>query len=212
MLIDINDVLVKLTEHNIVPRGVLHVGAHECEELTSYNQVFQLSDNNVVWIEAMKHKVEEMKKKGIPNVFNIVVSDQDNKLIDFNETNNGQSSSILPLGTHLNHHPHIHVVKTYSVQSITIDTFIDRSIFDSLKLNFWNLDIQGAELLALHGAKSSLKFVDAIYTEINEEHVYKGACLVGELDTYLATFGFKRVMTNMTQYMWGDALYVKIRG
>lgn len=39
--------------------------------------------------------------------------------------------------------------------------------------------------------------------------LYVGAGLLPELDEYLATFNFKRVITNMTQYGWGDALYIK---
>ena len=39
--------------------------------------------------------------------------------------------------------------------------------------------------------------------------LYEGTWLLPELDEYLATFNFKRVITNMTQHGWGDALYIK---
>ena len=36
-------------------KGVLHVGAHKCEELSTYTKY----TNNIVWIEAIKSLVEE---------------------------------------------------------------------------------------------------------------------------------------------------------
>jgi hypothetical protein len=34
--------------------------------------------------------------------------------------------------------------------------------------------------------------------------------LVSEIDEYLFKYGFKRVETLMTEFEWGDALYIKI--
>jgi hypothetical protein len=34
--------------------------------------------------------------------------------------------------------------------------------------------------------------------------------LVSEIDEYLSKYGFKRVETSMTEFEWGDALYIKI--
>jgi hypothetical protein len=81
---------------------------------------------------------------------------------------------------------------------------------DIQNLNFWNLDIQGAELMALKGATQALDFPKAIYIEINREELYKGCALVEELDRYLAVYGLKRIRTHMTEFNWGDALYLKV--
>ena len=78
------------------------------------------------------------------------------------------------------------------------------------KYNFWNFDIQGAELMALKGAGKAIEYAKALYLEVNTEEVYKGGCLISEIDDYLSTYKFKRVLTKMTEYGWGDALYVKI--
>jgi DNA-directed RNA polymerase len=80
--------------------------------------------------------------------------------------------------------------------------------------NFWNFDIQGAELLALKGAEESIKYAKALYLEVNTEEVYQGCALVGDLDTYLGERGFERVLTKMWDNGscgWGDALYVRTR-
>ena len=43
-------------------RGVLHIGAHECEEQTTYLQQ-GIKNENIYWLEAMDYKVAEMKEK-----------------------------------------------------------------------------------------------------------------------------------------------------
>jgi hypothetical protein len=72
-----------------------------------------------------------------------------------------------------------------------------------------NIDVQGAELMVLQGATELLKHIDLIYTEVNIEEVYKGCCLMSDLDRFLEPFGFVRVTTKMTDWNWGDALYQK---
>jgi hypothetical protein len=123
---------------------------------------------------------------------------------DFNVSSNSQSSSVLALGTHSKNHPDITYVKTVKVDSIVLEDILSK--FDSVTL--LNLDIQGAELHALRGAGLELRKVKAIYTEVNFEEVYKDCALIGELDSFLAKFGFKRVITLRTKYGWGDALYL----
>ena len=76
--------------------------------------------------------------------------------------------------------------------------------------NFLNLDIQGAELKALKGMEEYLDKVDYIYTEVNEDYVYKGCALVSELDEFLGKYGFTRVETSWAgNCKWGDAFYIK---
>jgi FkbM family methyltransferase len=161
-----------------------------------------------VWIDAMISKVNEATQKGIPNVYNAVITDKDDEEIIFNVSNNVQSSSVLELGTHLQEHPYIVYVDKINVKSITIDSFFERNNIDASKYNFWNFDIQGAELMALKGATQSIKYAKAIYLEVNEKELYKNCGLITEIDTFLLQYNFKRVLTNITQYGWGDALYI----
>jgi hypothetical protein len=95
------------------------------------------------------------------------------------------------------------------MSTTTINTFLDFLKLDSTQLNFWNIDIQGAELLALKGATKYLEHVDVLYLEVNTKELYKGGALVGELDEFLADYKFKRILTEMTCHGWGEALYVK---
>jgi hypothetical protein len=207
MLISFEEINKILLENNISITGGFHIGAHECEELGFYNKV-GLKNEDVIWIEAIPLKVYEAKNRGIPNVYNAIITDKDDENIAFNISNNIQSSSVLEFGTHSQEHPWVVYVNKIYNKSVTIDTFFERSKIDPSKYNFWNFDIQGAELMALKGAINSLKYAKALYLEVNEKELYKNCGLITDIDNFLSKYNFKRVLTNMTQYGWGDALYI----
>jgi len=209
MLIKQETVIQALYDHGIMPKGVLHIGAHECEELPFYERL-GIQKEQVVWIDAVEDKVNFATARGIPNVFKAVVTDKDDDTVTFRLTNNVQSSSVLEFGTHAKHHSWVHFVGETKEITVTVDTFLSRHNLDARKYDFWNFDIQGAELMALKGATKALDHVKALYLEVNTEEVYKGCGRMNEIDEFLGSRGFKRVITDITPYGWGDALYVRI--
>jgi FkbM family methyltransferase len=182
--------------------GVLHIGAHDRQELPFYVNELGVSPDNIVWIDALKSKC-------VNGVYHATISDKDDQEVSFNISNNEQSSSILDFKTHLVQHPSVVFVEYIVQKTITIDTFMDCNGLDPSRYSFWNFDIQGAELLALKGAKESIKYAKAIYLEVNEAELYKDCALIGQIDDFLKAHGFKRVLTSMTGYGWGDALYLR---
>jgi hypothetical protein len=204
MLIKQEIVMAALAGANITCKGVLHVGAHECEELGFYERL-GIAKENCVWLDAIQLKVDQALAKGVPNVFKAVVTDKDDDRL----TNNVQSSSVLEFGTHAKHHPQVHFVSETKETTVTLDTFFERQNLDPSRYDFWNFDIQGAEMLALRGAPKALQHAKALYLEVNIEEVYKGCAKLDELDAFLAGLGFRRVITNITPFGWGDALYVR---
>ena len=209
MLIPNEKVHELLAAYHIKPRGVLHIGAHTCEELPFYHE-FKLTDNDIVWIDALPHLVEAAKQRGIPNVYHAVITDKDDEEVVFHISNNFASSSVLELGTHAQEYPHIIYTDTLRQKSITINSFITKYNIDIMNCNFWNFDIQGAELLALKGATNWLPYADALYLEVNIKELYKNCGLIDEIDDFLKSYHFKRVITSISEYGWGDALYVRI--
>ena len=193
MLIDIESIISLLREKGINVTGVFHVGAHEGEEIKFYVNKLNLGLNDILWIEAIPSKVQLMLNNGIPNVYNAIITDEDDKNIIFNVSNNYQSSSILHLKTHLQEHPGIFYTSQFREKSITIDTFFKRNNIDPSKYNFWNFDIQGAELLALKGAEESIQNVKVIYLEVNEKELYENCALIGEIDEFLLKHDFERI-------------------
>ena len=209
MLIGFNEIYDILLLNNIIVTGAFHIGAHDCEELYFYNQL-GIKNEDIVWIDAIDKKVIEAKNRGIQNIYSAVITDKDDQDVIFNISNNVQSSSVLEFGTHAVEHPDVVFIDKLYLKSITINTFFEKNITDAEKYNFWNFDIQGAELLALKGATTYLKNVKALYLEVNINELYKGCGLIQDIDLFLSQYNFKRVLTRMTQHGWGDALYIKI--
>ena len=206
MLIPFSECQKVLDSLGVEVRGVLHVGAHECEELGDYHAcgVF-----DVDWVEANPELVSRMAMRGIA-VHHAAISDEETEL-PFHIANNGQSSSLLPFGTHADSYPWCRVEKTITVKSVTLHRLIEDKRIPMAERNFWNLDIQGVELKALRSAGDYIRFADAIYTEVNTQNVYEGCALLSEIDAFLATKGFVRCRLAMTDQGWGDALYVRAR-
>ena len=196
---------ILISKYNITFSGILHVGAHECEELVEYEKY--ISRQCILWIEAMSDKVELCKKR-YPEILieQAIVSDSE-EIVTFHVSNNGQSSSILEFGSHKEAHPWVHYIASYTETSKLLKNVIASY---NIPFNFINLDIQGAELKALKGLHPDyFDKIQYIYTEVNSKHVYENCALITELDDYLRTFGFIRVETCMTEHHWGDAFYIK---
>lgn len=200
----IPDVFTRVPEARPV-RGVLHVGAHTCEESPIYASL-GLSHADVVWIDANS----DLKPSGMDNYWIAAVSDKDGEDATFHITNNKQSSSLMNLKFHLIAHPEVHEVAQRSVKTWTLNTLLKQKGVPYDRFDVMNLDIQGSELNALRGATLLLPHLKAIYMEVNVKELYEGGALVSDVDDFLATYGFTRTETSMAGWWgWGDALYVK---
>lgn len=195
-------------------RGVIHVGAHLCEEIHYYNAL-QLKNDNVIWVEANPDHVKQSRMMyPQARIIEALCTDVEGQTYTFKITSNeGQSSSILDFGVHAIHHPHVKFVDEMQLTSTCLETIITpETVGDSTfkNLNMMNLDVQGAELLVLKGATKILPQIDYIYIEVNIDEVYKGCAQLPEMDAFLDGHGFQRVCEKIySEYKWGDALYVR---
>lgn len=190
---------------------VLHVGAHECQEADEYERLGLLP---VYWVEGNRDvalraadALNAREKTDFHTIYLAVVSDADGQELTFHITSFDQSSSILPLGTHATRYPEIVEAESRTVYTTSIDTLLTRDVRPRQAIKFLNLDIQGAELLALQGMGVWLEEITGIYTEVNFEEVYQGCALIGQLDDFLGARGFTRLLTHDTGQGWGDAFY-----
>ena len=122
MLFSFEEINKVLLCNNINITGAFHIGAHNCEEMPFYHKL-GIKNTDILWVDAIPAKVSEAINIGIPNVYNAVISDKDDQEVVFNISNNGQSSSLLEFGTHLQEHPDIKFIDTIKQKSITIDSF-----------------------------------------------------------------------------------------
>lgn len=212
MLINFTDLI---TRHGIKPKGILHIGASTGQEAAEYDK------NGIVhqlWIEALPEVFKTLKQNLSHNphaiAVNACISDTDGLAVEmgFTPINNGESSSFLPFGTHLKHHPEVQMTEKIKMTTTTVDTIfeLNKLITSPDKYSFLNIDLQGAELLALKGAEKTLQHISAIYAEVNGENVYDGCCLLPDFDRYLSDRGFERVELKWAiDNVWGDAFYVR---
>jgi FkbM family methyltransferase len=207
------DFLNDINKNNIKVNGVLHVGAHDGGELDTY---LKNNISNIIFVEAnpVIYKRLQERCSAISNVnissFNIGISDRKGANIPFYVTNNDSaSSSVLALKEHKSEYPDIDVIETLSIETTTIDDLITENNFQPDTYNVLNMDIQGAELLALTGAKAYLEKCDAVYLEVNFREMYENCGLLFDVQNFLSNFGFKRHKLVDTGRGWGDALYLK---
>lgn len=204
MLIGLKELISK---HNMHITGVIHLGAHTGEEAEDYEAC---GIHNVWWIEGNPKLMQELAcnttMKYGHNCINALVTDVDHGERQFNVTNaNSLSSSVLEFGTHPQFSPEIKFIEHPILETRTLDSLVEEYQIEGC--NMLNMDLQGAEMLALLGASKTLEVIDYIYTEVNEAEVYIDCAKMDDIDAYL--WDFDRVETSMTHAGWGDALLVR---
>ena len=200
MLISVNE-LKKYW--NVKPSSLVHVGAHNAEELEQYAEA---GWNQVTWIEAQPSKIQGLKSRIPPHhkLIEAAVWHEEGIRLKLNIMTNTESTSLLKLGTHAKEHPTVTLVEEIDVETQTLSNLLR----DEKTPDLIALDIQGAELNAIRGFGVRISEVKWVYCEVNRQELYEGCCLVSDLDSYLQQYGFKRSITKWTPHGWGDALYI----
>ena len=190
----------------VKPSGVLHVGAHDAEELEDYER-FQWG--SVIWVEAQPTKAKKLKERFANSGHTVIQGaawDVSGEILALNIASNSQSTSLLELGTHGESYPDITYVEKIEIETSRLEELVP----DDNHFNFANFDVQGTELNCIKGLGDLIQKVNWIYTEVNREEVYKNCTLVHELDAYLESCGFDRIDTRWVLGKgWGDALYAR---
>ena len=195
-----------IKKYGITPYGVIHVGMHKAEEYPIYKAA---GVGTILFIEANERLAHEFAPDDDDDCVTVHAAVSDKcEWIEFNITNNGESSSILELGDHAVVYPHIVNVEKVKMKTTTLDSINRKIGFNEATFNILNLDIQGAELKALRGI-GDWRFLEAIFTEVNYREMYKGCALISEIDSFLDEKGFKKVEEVDTGCGWGDALYIR---
>ena len=192
---------------NIRAKGIIHVGAHYCEERGIYANG-GCDDSKVIWIEGNPEIYEGIIASPFPvKIYNALISDGEHD-VDFIITNNdGMSSSFLELKEHLIEHPHCREAKRIQLKTMTLPQFLDKNSIDPANHDFLIMDIQGAELHALRGMEGILSNFNHMYLEVNTKELYAGCGLLHEIIDFLRPHGFVLRDILMTEHGWGDAYF-----
>ena len=200
-----NEIPFLIKKFDIKVNGILHVGAHKCEEYNTYQNI----TSNILWIEAFPELVEECKKIYPEiNIINSVVSDKDNDTIEFFISSNSKCSSIMDFDYHKELYPEIIMNSKITLQTKKIITLYRENGINDKSYNLLVIDIQGAELMALNGMENLINSFDAVYVEVAEKALYKGGCTLEDLDIFFIKNKFSRKYL-MLLNEYGNAFYIK---
>lgn len=186
--------------------GIVHAGAHLGEEAETYSKF----TDAVLWIEGNPDLIPALRRAVAPYHHDVICAlvGAEAGEVTFNVSNNGQSSSVLELGTHREKHPEVHYVETKTLPMRTIDDIVVRNW--ALGSNFLALDLQGYELEALQGAERFLQGARYVYSEVNVDELYVGCARLADLNDFLEERGFTCVALNMAgDTGWGDGFWMK---
>ena len=125
--------------------------------------------------------------------------------IDFFETNLKGSGSILKVGELSKASYGMEPAESFTVETTTLDTHFENKVVDILQI-----DVQGAELIALKGAEKTLAHTKAVFCEVSiKPNLYQDAVVMDELNGALEKFKFDLVLLGTDFNLTGNALYVK---
>ena len=198
-------------KYDIKPKGVFHVGANNCAEISDY---YNNGVERSVWIEALPGIYKELKEviSKYPKTIgiNACVSDVNGKEVDFNvSSNHGESSSMFEFDLHSQYHPDVTFIDKIKLKTRRIDSLIIEKSINIREFDFLNCDLQGNELAALKGMGDMLRVFKFVYIELNQKELYKGIPLFDEVNAYLEDFGFELKEVKWTGAGWGDGFYMK---
>jgi len=198
------DFVIQKFDINIT--GILHIGAHECQELDTYGQY--VSSENILWIEAYPPAYEKSKEIPGINIINELVSDVNGARKAFNIFNNTKLNSELKLIDSKEIARGHKIVDTRELISKTLKSIYSEYNIPSDKYNFLALDTQGTELSVLKGMGNLLNSFQSLFIEVNEKEIYEDCSRLSDIDEYMFSNGFERPYIRLINN-YGNALYVK---
>ncbi len=204
------DLYTLTQQHNLTPRGIIHIGAYEGKDLKRYPTP---DTAKILLIEANPKAVEQLQAN-FADQPNIIISQtaiaNHTTPVTLNLTSIESNSSILPLTGYREIYPNLKVTQQITLESRSLDTLLSELNLRPVDFNFLYLDIQGAELLALQGATQLLKYIEAIYTTVSYEDLFEGGAVIDEMDAFLAEYHFVRVAeANPYHPAWGEVFYLR---
>jgi len=218
---DLLNILERPELRLIAKQGIIHVGAHEGQEVKHY---LSAGFKNVILIEANPSWFRVLRSKfgseSRIKIFNYAICDHEGVAdlhIHTSRSGSTEPASILPMKRFNKIVKTLYTKETITVASTTLDILFQKHGLDPRLYNYINIDIQGAELMALEGATTLFPFLDVIISEVNLVEMYERGANEEEIVAFLEKKDFeKRHAVYHTLYdqnsvfpAWGECLFVK---
>lgn len=194
--------------YKITPTQIIHVGAWEGLDVPEYKT---LGIPKITLVEAMPDKASALRKRyGQDEQVQIIeaaASDTSNETISFYPLAYGSSSLLKPK---------IESLQQVFADFVELEPILVRTMkIDDLKISqasavMMIIDVQGAELQVLRGAKETLKSVILIKIEVSTTAYYEGQSFRDEITAFLKNCGFIKVSERISKKMGqGDAIFMR---
>jgi FkbM family methyltransferase len=200
---------------------ILDIGGCEGEESIRYSRIFPFASIYVFepLPENQKLIAENLKKHQVENIklMPFAVSDEEgfcqfyissghpeNQPTDL-DWNFGNKSSSLLLPEISNNANWLNFDQKIDVQTTTIDSFFVKNKID--EVDFVHMDVQGAEMKALAGAKGYLSKIKTIWLEVSNIELYKSQPLKTDIEQFMKKNNFYLAKSEMEGNV-GDQFYI----
>lgn len=169
-------------------QGILHVGAHVGQEAQTYSYL----SKSVIWIEAIPYYFEKLQKNisefSKQSAWNVLLaSDCSNSRAFFTTSNDCESSSIYPLADN-EYWNGLKNLDVLQLPSKRLDCVFSLSMLKGI--DYWIVDVQGAEIEVLMGAGNLLSLCKYLQIEISQEEFYRGGVQFKDLRDFLESNSF----------------------
>jgi FkbM family methyltransferase len=178
------------------PRGVIHVGAHEGQEVESY---LACGFRKILLIEANPEIAAGLRARfhGRPEVavHAFAAADVDAELtlhVHTSRSGSVEPASLLELKDFKKYVTTLHTPRTVQVRGRRLDSFVAEEGIALADYNLLTVDVQGAELKVFAGARGVLAAMHGVLSEVNVIEMYDGGAVEPQIVEFLARAGFRR--------------------
>ena len=182
------------------------MGAHRGGEAPVYDwfQKNNLGKANPKLIPDLRDNVYQYPHQ---KVIHALLSDKDDEHKEFYISNNDSASSSVYKFGQKSIEQNLEMISKLKIKSSKFDTIVKNEAIEILDYDFWVIDLQGSELLALIGAKESLEKCKSILVEISKTEYYKNAVKWEELKKFLNENNFFQQWEPLEDHT--DILFIK---
>jgi FkbM family methyltransferase len=193
--------------------GILHIGAHRGTEASAYDWLHK----KVLWIEA-NPTISEDLSENINKYFDqkyicALVGDENKKNVDFYISNNDAAcSSIFDFSKNVKNKMlwndrNFAMTEKIKLNMHTLDNIFEMNNLNPRDYSHWIFDIQGAEYLALKGARKILKYCKSLEIEVSKKQYYEGGARWDEIKKFLENENF--VLVDYPKKDHTEVLFIK---
>lgn len=193
-------------------RSLAVIGAHRFDELSLIDKLFP-GLRQIVLFEPLEAPLARLRELARQDRRLVVcpwaISDADGSASFHVTDNDGESSSLLPFGSHSRLFPQVHVERVLTVPTRRLDSALSEA--GVLPPDMLIIDVQGAEHRVLSAIPVDLLArVRLIYTEVSTEQVYDSSGLLHDVERLLgwrfANLGFAPLSAKVPVH--GNAVFV----